>query len=150
MRLARTVLQWLIYGGSFRMRTYERTLLNRAAAELGDVERDLLVEQIGRVARVKRLLGDRQVNFFFTEPPTGSALLLDAGEAPCRVKLTLRTLEGKMHAAVVTHRGRLSSLEFSRSPAVLKDTQYEVVSVALDAPHRSPASVADRIEHGRA
>jgi hypothetical protein len=150
MKLARAVLQWLVYGGTLRMRAYERTLLDRASAELGGVERARLVKQIGRVARVKRYFADRQVNFFFAEPLDEGALLHDVGEARCRVKFMLRTAGGKLHAAVVTHRGGLSSLEFSRSPAALENAQYEVVSVALDPAHRSPASVADRIEHGRA
>ena len=144
----RNVGQWLLYGGSARPRPYEAAILERVASELPAADSLALLEQIRSVDRVQRSLGDRMVMFHFKSRGAQPTHLSAKGDAHCLAKLELEGAGGRSIAAVITHRGILSTLEFARSPKGLFAHGVRVLSMARAASWRGPAEAADRLEHG--
>jgi hypothetical protein len=56
---------WLMYGGSTRLRPYERVILERVAAELEPAESPVLLQHLRSFERVQRFQKDRMVVFHF-------------------------------------------------------------------------------------
>jgi hypothetical protein len=137
----------MLYGGSTKLRPYEFEILQRACSELEEPDRSALSRQIAGFDRVQRNLNDRQVLFFF-KPNQDLAHLTERGDAQCLVRFKLRGQGGRSSAAVVSHHGLLSSLEFARAPKPLFEAGVEVLAVVRGGRWQGPAEAADRLEHG--
>jgi hypothetical protein len=144
----RNLGQWFLYGGSTTLRPYERAILEHAAAQLSAADSSALLQQVRSFDRVQRSLDDRMVLFHFRTQAKAPSLLSAPGDAHCVAKLTCGGTAGRSNAAVITHHGLLSSLEFSRPPKALLAGEVKVLDVARDSDWTGPAEAADRVEHG--
>jgi hypothetical protein len=144
----RNLGQWLLFGGSTKLRPYERSILKRAAAELEEADSATLLQQVESFDRVQRSLNDRMVMFHFRLNSAPASRMAVIGDAHCVAKLKLRGKSGRSNAAVISHQGLLSSLEFSRPPKALFAQGVDVVEVTRDGAWRGLAEAADRLEHG--
>jgi hypothetical protein len=143
----RRLFEFLVYGGTAHLRPFERQVLERAASSLAEPDRASLLAQLERVSRVQRFLKGRQVNVFVSQQ--GVPGFLNTGEAAVIARLELRAEESVVTVCVVTHRGYLSSLEFNKPPGAFAHLAFVAASLPPPTAHISPASVADRLEHGR-
>ena len=143
----RRLFDFLVHGGTSQLQPFERLIVERAAATLPEPDRASLLAQLERIGRVQRFLKGRQVNVFISHQ--GAPSLANTGEATVLTRLQLRAAESELTVAVVTHRGYLSSLEFNRAPGSLARLPFVAASLPSGSEHVSPASVADRLEHGR-
>jgi hypothetical protein len=143
----RRLLDFLVHGGTSRLRPFERQVLERAASSLPEPDRASLLAQLERVCRVQRFLKGRQVNVFVSQQ--GLPGLVNTAEAVVIARLQLRAAESEVTVVVVTHRGYLSSLEFNKPPGAIARLAFVAVSLPPPTAHISPTSVADRLEHGR-
>jgi hypothetical protein len=143
----RNLGHWLLYGGSTALRPYERSILERTAAELSAADSLALLQQVASFDRVQRSLNDRMVLFHFRPNPSPPRLS-ERGDAHCLVKVKLRGTGGGSGAAVISHHGLLSSLEFSRPPKAIFALGLHGVEVTREGRWRGPAEAADTVEHG--
>ena len=120
--------------------------MDLAASEL-DAEGDVVRSQIAAWRLVQRSLQDRMAVMHFR--PVPFPLLANKGAAQCRVKIRVKAAERRLSVSVVTHLGRLSSLEFSKPPQPLLEQAFEIVAIEKDARHVDIAAAADHLEHGR-
>src|SRR5690349_18715120 len=97
------------------MRDYERRVLDFAGELLSPEDRRALGKQLAGLDHLKRLHGGRMVTFYYGKP---AALppLSDVGLEQKLATVLLETGQERIRARVVSHRGLLSSLEFSKSP----------------------------------
>ncbi len=108
------IVDKLVFGFAARLRDYEERCLKDAFKSVGEPERQILEAQLGALERVQRFNSDRQVNLFFGSnaprfPNTGEDLRL--------ARLSYRDRHGeRFRVTVVSHRGLLSSLEYSGLP----------------------------------
>lgn len=119
MAFARRLVSWLVYGGSRTLRDYERRVLDFVAESLSPEDRHALSEQLAGLDHLKRLHGDRMVTFYF-EKPGELPLLSNQGLEQKLATVLLEAGRRKVRATVVSHRGRLSSLEFNKPPTDLE------------------------------
>ncbi len=148
MTWLRAIGQWIMYGGSSKLRGYEEELLNYTCGVLDEPDRSALAAQVASVDRVQRYLKGRMVRVFLGPRETGLARLSEHAESHCVVKLKIRSRGRSVSAAVVSHLGLLSSLEFSRPPKEHLAAGLEVVSAVRGERWHSPSDAADRLEHG--
>lgn len=148
MAFARRLVSWLVYGGSRTIREYERRVLDFAAESLSPEDRSALAAQLDGLDHLKRLHGDRMVTFYF-EKPAALPRLSNAGLEQKLATVLLAAGRQRVRATVVSHRGLLSSLEFSKSPTGLEGQPLRLELVA-----RKPgkdgelAREIDAMEHG--
>ena len=119
MAFARRLVSWLVYGGSRTLRDYEQRVLDFVAESLSAEDRHALAEQLAGLDHLKRLHGDRMVTFYF-ERPEALPLLSNEGLEQKLATVLLEAGRKRVRATMVSHRGRLSSLEFSKSPTDLE------------------------------
>jgi hypothetical protein len=143
----RNLGQWLLYGGSTTLRPYERSILEHAAAHLSAADSSAFLQQVRSFDRVQRSLNDRMVLFHFHPQAMPPSRLSAMGDAHCVAKLRLRGTGGRSNAAVITHHGLLSSIEFSRPPKGLLAGDIEVLDGLRDSNWTGPSEAADRLEH---
>ena len=119
MALARRLVSWLVYGGSRTLRDYERCVLDFVGESLPPEDRHALAKQLAGLDHLKRLHGDRMVTFYYEKPDT-LPLLLNQGLEQRLATVLLEAGRKRVRATMVSHRGRLSSLEFNKSPTDLE------------------------------
>lgn len=129
MALARRLVSWLVYGGSRTIRDYEQSALDFVAESLAPEDRRALAAQLSGLDHLKRLHGDRMVTFYFEKPAELPRLSNDGLEQKLAA-VHLETDPKKIRATVVSHRGLLSSLEFSQSPTDLEGQPLRLSSAA--------------------
>jgi len=143
----RSILNRLVFGGTSRLQPHEIAVLNALAPVLSTSDRSVLTQQVSAVSTVQRFLRGRQLNIFFggANPPMLSNLSGDF----CLGRLKAQSVVPALSVRVVTHHGRLSSLEFSRSPSRAFTGPYEPVPESTVVSGSSLPSATDRLEHGR-
>jgi hypothetical protein len=139
----------LLYGGSRHLRSYEQVVLEQAGAALGELDQGALKAQLATHEFVQRDLKGRMVRFCFDPQSPPRQLFSDSAEEHSLVQVQLETTASRIRATLMTHRGLLSSLEFSKDPAVLSGDAVRVTEVVLGGKASQLAPVADRAEHGK-
>lgn len=148
MAFARRLVSWLLYGGSRTVRDYERRVLDFVGDLLSPDDRRALGAQLDGLDHLKRLHGDRMVTFYY-EKPAALPRLLNEGLEQKLATVLLETGREKVRAKVVSHRGLLSSLEFSKSPTDLEGQSLRLALVASKSGKNSDlAREIDAMEHG--
>ena len=127
------------------MKAHEQAIVDQVVRALSASDRVAIQQQLSRIERIQRSAADRMVAFHF-EGGADSALLENAATDHCLARVTFRTAEGTNTAYLMSHRGRLSSLEFERSPRGA--TQMRIDGVALHADDSGVAVGLDVEEHG--
>lgn len=142
MGLTRRLVSWLVYGGSRVLRDYEQAALDFLGRSLSPQDRQALESQLAGLDHLKRLHGDRMVTFYFEKPATLPRLSNEGLEQKLAT-LLLAAGQKKTRATAVSHRGLLSSLEFSKSPT---DLEGQPLRLALAA--GKPGDLAREIDAG--
>lgn len=139
---------FLLYGGTQRLAGYERAILDHLEGSIAESDRETLRSQLGNLDHIKRLHDGRMVTFYFFD--SGHLpRLKDIGDEVCIAAYRLSTKDIKPTVRVVTHKGLLSSLEFSKSPRGLDDKALVLSPAQASKRSRSIAEVVDRMEHGK-
>ena len=140
--------RFLLYGGFGGPKAYETKILEMTVAALSEPDAQSLARQIGHIERMQRWNEDRMVIVGF-EDKALLPKLRNEREAHCLAKFRLKGEFGSVTAAVMTHRGVFSSLEFRPSPATIKGHDFSVELVALHASDPGISSGIDAEEHAR-
>jgi hypothetical protein len=139
-------VQAALRGGTLRLRTYERQILVESSPELPKQVYDLLMRQMENIVLCQRSNADRMVQVFFREKS-------DWSNTDGTVELlrgTVRSSDGsaKVPFSVFQHRGRLSSIEFRKSPKSLNDGTTDVLFHKKPWGRQRPMSeIIDAQEH---
>ena len=114
MPFLRSIFRRLVFGGTAHLRPHEVAVLHALATVLSPSDRSVLAQQVSAVSTVQRFQRGRQVNVFFgaVNPPMLSIL----SSSFCLGRLQAQSAVPALSVRVVTHLGRLSSLEFSKAP----------------------------------
>jgi hypothetical protein len=140
----------LVRGKSRRLRAHEEAILTAIQEHLEPSERDILREQLAVRPVTQRSLGNRMVLFEFDGGRRERVPLFDdRDDEHCLARVRFQSGASRNVALLVTHHGRLSSLEFRRTLQHLDAARLEVKDVALHVRDVSVSSAADRLEHGR-
>jgi len=86
---------------------------------------------------------------FGFEPGADLGLIVARAENHCFAKLKLRGEGGSLVAKLMTHKGRLSTLEFSKPPESALAGSHEVLSAELAVGGEGYAEHIDSEEHGK-
>lgn len=107
------LLKRLLYGGRPVLRDYEQIVLDALSRRLTDAGGAILKAQLSVLDVVQRASNDKLVTFYFAD----NVLLFPNTEPELHVARALLSVGGsEVDCDVMFHRGRLSSLEFHRSP----------------------------------
>jgi len=142
IRLVRKLGRFLLYGGFAGPKPYETAMLNAVAAALPESDAQSLGRQIALIERLQRWKEDRMVIVGFEDKGMVPKLQNQATDH-CLAKLRLKGSFGSIGAAVMTHRGILSSLEFRQSP---RKTAGHAVTVEILALHASDPRISRSID----
>ena len=148
MRTVRRLLSWLLYGGTTTLRDYETRILDHVSASLStDNDRAALASQLRNLNHLKRLHQDRMVTFYFDDSESLRRLSNMSPAHQIGVAVLEKDRESTT-AKVVSHRGLLSSMEFTRSPTQFQHASFQLADSrrpgkAIDLP-----SQIDAEEHG--
>lgn len=140
-------------GGTLKLRSYERQILIDSSSELPQPIYDLLMLQMEEIILCQRSNRDRMVQVFSRPKPKWP----DTDGTVELLRGTVRAVDAaiKVPFSVFQHRGRLSTIEFRASPALLKGLNTEVVfrkkpwgrqrpmSEVIDAQEHDPAQAAE-------
>jgi len=143
----RSIFNRLIFGGTAHLRPHEVAVLDALATVLSPSDRSILAQQVSAVSTVQRFQRGRQVNVYFgaANPP----MLSNLSGSFCLGRLRAQTAVPALSVHVITHLGRLSSLEFSKPPGRAFTGPYEAAPESTTVNGSSLPSVTDRLEHGR-
>ncbi|MFL6192841.1 MAG: hypothetical protein ACJ75H_01620 [Thermoanaerobaculia bacterium] len=111
------------------MRDYERAALDFLGRSLSPRDRQALEAQLAGLDHLKRLHGDRMVTFYF-EDPAALPRLSNEGLEQKLATILLEAGKVRTRATAVSHRGLLSSLEFSKPPTDLEGQPLRLALVA--------------------
>ena len=140
----------LVRGKTRRLRPYEEAIFAAIGEKLDPLERDVLRQQIAAQPLTQRSGGNRMVLFEFDRGRQARIPLFDnRDDGHCLARVRLRSGPSRNVVLLMTHRGRLSSLEFRRTLQHLDPARLEVTDVALHVREVGVASALDRLEHGR-
>lgn len=106
-----------------------------------------LALQLEARERVQRWNGDRMLLFGFA-PGEAVALIASRAENHCFATVKLRGEGAPLVARVMTHKGRLSTVEFSKPPRSMLAGGYRILSAELAAGGQGYAQDIDAEEHG--
>jgi|GEM_PF-4973232 len=115
--------QRLLAGGT-RLRPYERTVIEEAKGHLSEKAYARLIDQLACVAFCQREHDDRMVGIFYSSAmPYPNA---DGEEEILRGKLMRPEGREAVSFGVFTHRGRLASIEFRKSPRAFQQGPFRI------------------------
>jgi hypothetical protein len=149
IRFLRKVGRFLLYGGFGGPKPYESRVLEATLAALGGADAETFEAQMKLIERMQRWNEDRMVILGFEDKSSVPRLTI-ASPNHCLAKVRLKGAFGSIPAAVVTHHGILSSLEFRTSPRVIRDNGFSVEITQLHATDAGIASAIDEEEHDTA
>lgn len=143
------VIRAFFYGSTLHLRAYERAILDRAEPVLEPDAWRRLQDQVIAIQTCQRTLQDRMVQTFLDRAaaPIGS----DQAELVELLRGRI-TVSGQTSPAVgfrvFLWNGRLSTIEFSKSPRILKAQPVDIVYKDRPSTKADLGAVADRFEHG--
>ena len=136
----------LIYGFRRELRAYEAGPFEGALNASKQSDRDALRKQFDSRERIQRW-GNRVLYFSLSrDEALPKIAVLD--ENYCYASAVLSSPQGKVTARLMTHRGLLSTLEFSRSPLPALSQGFTIESIALHPGGRGYADEINEEEHG--
>lgn len=143
------VIRALLSGSTLHLRAYEREILDRAERVLDPDAWACLQAQALAIRTCQRTLQDRMVRTFLDR----SAVPIGNDQAELVELLRGRiAVRGQTSPAVgfrvFLWNGRLSTIEFSKSPKGLKGQPVDVVYKDRPSTKADLGAVADRYEHG--
>ena len=138
--------RFLVYGGFGGPKPYEAEMLRAVVAALSASDAQVLGRQIGAIERLQRWNEDRMVIVGFEDKDV-LPVLGNQETDHCLATLRLSGDFGSIKAAVMTHRGILSSLEFRRSPRKMEGRPFSVELVELHATDLGASRAIDADEH---
>ena len=129
MSLVRMLLKRLLYGGTSKLRTVESACIEAWSGRLSTEGAAVLKRQLSRFDLIQRSPDGRVVTFFDTNEDghltwKNEDLFVLRVEEVSVARVWLGTKEYpqvEIKVDVVLHRGRLSSLEFNKSPKAFRD-----------------------------
>lgn len=143
------VVRALLSGSTLHLRAYEREILDRAERVLDPNTWAGLQAQVLVIRTCQRTLQDRMVRTFL-DP---SAVPIGSDQAELVELLRGRIAISGQKSPTVGFRvflwnGRLSTIEFSKSPKSLKGHPVDIVYKDRPSTKADLGAVADRFEHG--
>jgi hypothetical protein len=147
IRFIRKIGRLLLYGGFGGPKPYEARAFEATVAALGGPDAEALTAQVASIERMQRWNEDRMVILGF-EDKASVPKLENAEPNHCLAKLRIKGAFGTIPGAVMTHNGILSSLEFRKSPRVIKDNAFSVDVTKLHVADPGISSSIDEEEHG--
>lgn len=148
MRELRRVWSWLLYGGSRKLRDYDRGVLDYVSEQLTPRDRQALAAQLRNLDHLKRLHVDRMVTFYYVSPKTLPKLSNTAPDNDL-AWLVLKADRKQVCVRVRSHRGLFFSLEFVQSPKDLKGKPVEISPSRRRPKDRDLGPEIDALEHGQ-
>jgi hypothetical protein len=136
--MLRKLLNRLIYGGTTHLRPYEQECLSAWERNLTGEAQAILRKQLARFDLIQRNSKDKIVTFYSAADPSfrnwpADALFPIKDDEICIARATLFGNTGgrrtQIKADIVLHRGRLSSLEFTRSPPVSLEVERHQTTI---------------------
>ncbi len=137
---------FVLYGGTTRLRSYERTIIERTIEALEPSDRGAFRAQLENLDHLKRLHGDRMVTFYFYDASHLPRTQRQSDELYI-AKYQIVANSVRLTVSVVTHAGLLSSIEFSKSPTALESIPFHLKSLHVTQVGESVAEEIDRLEH---
>jgi hypothetical protein len=156
----RRLVTYLKYGGTRALRPYEQRCLERLRVLLSEDGGRILERQLAAIDLVQRYSNDRLVLLHFPEGGTDSVERFPNRSDECRAaRMRLRPSHGgALTADVVFHAGRLSSIEFNKTPSdpleegsvigdatLLEDLMVEAPGEVVGPPVLMPGSLLHEI-----
>ena len=138
----------LVFGFRRELRPYEATILEQVIGASTPNDQVALRFQFESRERVQR--SNERVLFFGFAPEAKLTPIAAIAPDYCYAKIKLRSAEGSVIAKLMTHRGVLSTIEFSKPPAALLDGEFVVESIALHPGGTGYTAEIDASEHGLA
>lgn len=142
--------RFILYGSSFKLRSYERVVLDAWRKHLSLEAGTLIADQLEHLVAYKRLAEGKTLSFW---PLKDAAYpgVPDASLLPCRLEecVVARVhlvgsagagIQHKMRAEVILHKGRIAGLEFNQPPAKKLARDVEVTKVEILRDPMIPAS----------
>lgn len=136
----------LIYGIRRDLRPYELVVFERVLAKSESGDRIALRQQFEARERVQRWA--HRVLFFGLPPKHALAAVADTRPDHCYASVRLRAPGGEISVKLMTHRGFLSTIEFSRNPLPMLAESFIVQRVVLHPGGTGYADDMDVGEHG--
>lgn len=140
-------LRNLAFGFRRELRPYERDVLEATLRVVTPADARALRLQLDDRERVQRWNADRMLLFGFA-PGDNAAPISSLAENHCLATVKLGGADTRLAARIMTHKGRLSSVEFSKPPRAILAGGYQVISAKLDGKSRGHAPEIDAEEHG--
>ena len=136
----------LLYGFRRELRPYETAIFQSVLGASSEEDKEALLLQFDARERVQRWT--ERILYFGL--PRVHALPRVVATAPdyCYAKVKLSSPLGKVTAKLMTHRGVLSTIEFSRDPTQVLLGEFRVESVALHPGGTGYAEEINEAEHG--
>jgi hypothetical protein len=138
-----------MYGWGKRRRPHEDAILQAIQAAMPEADQRTLAEQLKAVDLVQRSAGGRMVVMFLDPEWEAPALFANRDAEQCLARVRLASGRHRNTALLMSSRGRISSLEFKRSPEPLRKAAYDILDITLNVVEQSIARAIDRHEHGR-
>ncbi|MDP9192914.1 MAG: hypothetical protein M3P06_14530 [Acidobacteriota bacterium] len=143
MNAIKQVFRRLLFGGSKKLRPYERAVADSVVDALADDIAVIAREQLRAFDFVQRAAHDRVVTFYFSEPIARFART----DTHVLGSALLRAASGSARAQLIAHGGRLSSLEFTSPPFSLVKADFSVGSAIAEGSDLGTTSKLDAEEH---
>lgn len=115
---------------------------------LPEAERSVVETQLKHLEIVQRSPGKRLAAMYL-DPDSALPLFATSEPEHCLARLKIVGNGRSLVVAVMSHRGRLSSLEFHGSPDRLGDGELKLLEIALHGGDRGVSQAIDRLEHGK-
>ena len=137
------ILNLIVYGGSRSFESNELIFLDLAEKVLPESEKETYKDQLNKVERIKRYNDGRMLTFQF-DGVDNFSLFTNKGTELCLVRFKKGK---KILGALISHRGRLSSLELKVSPKSLQLSDLNKISAEYLSDNPMIAESIDNEEH---
>lgn len=140
-KLTSMVLSRLLYGGSSKLRFYERKCLKCLRDKLSKDAAAILDVQVDKISLIQRFSKDKLVVFHFIDESQAMSLFSNQSEEYYAARLNIK-FTPKVRCEFVFHKGKLSSMEFDRPPKLL-DQDMECAGIIFNGDLMTNAAVND-------
>jgi len=144
--LAKKIGRLALYGWNKQLRTCEASFVDEVLLRVDEWDRKALLAQLEQRERLQRWNSDRMVLFGFGEK-AALPRIGDQSENHCIAKARLKGTITSVSVALMSHKGLLSSIEFSKSPRALEGAGVTVEALKLAPAHAGYAVNVDAEEH---